>query len=113
VESPVPPLNRLRSLDGSSSTFHDQPSDILCGEYERWAPNPNSRQHHAYMETNSPDYPPITAEDLAKLGIESRLIPFIVSTTLQAGQSPNDLPPPSPTEADNLVEVLDKVCLHL
>jgi len=33
-------LEQLRSLDKSSPTFHDQFSDILCGEeYERWVPN--------------------------------------------------------------------------
>jgi len=74
--------------------------------------SPSSCRHPAYKETDLPDYPPIAAEDLAKLGIESRLIPFIVSTTLRAEQSPNGSPPLSPAEAENLVEVLDKVCLH-
>jgi len=33
------PLTRLRRLDTSSSTFHDQVSNILYGkEYERWEP---------------------------------------------------------------------------
>jgi len=33
-------LEQLRSLDRSSPTFHDQLSDILCGEeYERCTPN--------------------------------------------------------------------------
>ena len=67
-------------------------------------------------EIHSLDYPPITAEDLVKLGVESRLIPFIVSTTLWAEQSqpPNDSPSLSPTEAVDLVETLDKVRgLHL
>ena len=46
-----------------------------------------------------------------KLGVESRLIPFIVSTTLWAeqSQSPNGSPPLSPAEAENIVETLDKV----
>jgi len=79
----------------------------------RVSKSPNFRRHPAYKETNSPDYPPIAAEDLAKLGIESRLIPFIVSTTLRAEQSPNGSPPLIPAEAENLVEVLDKVCPHL
>ena len=72
---------------------------------------PNCRRHPAYTETHSPDYPPITAEDLVKLGVESRLIPFIVSTTLWAeqSQSPNGSPPLSPAEAENIVETLDKV----
>ena len=58
------------------------------------------------------DYPPIAAEDLVKLGVESRLIPFIVSSTVWAEQSPNGSPPLSPAEAENLVETLDKVCPH-
>jgi len=34
------PLNQLRRLDASSSTFHDQISSILCGEeYKRWMSN--------------------------------------------------------------------------
>ena len=61
---------------------------------------------------HSPDHPPIAAEDLVKLGVESRLIPFIVSTTLRAEQSPNGSPPLSPAEAGDLVEILDKVRLH-
>ena len=61
---------------------------------------------------HSLDYPPIAAEDLVKLGIESRLIPFIVSTTVLAEKSPNGSPSLSPAEAENLVEVLDKVRLH-
>ena len=62
-------------------------------------------------EIHSLDYPPIAAEDLVKLGVESRLIPFIVSTTLWAEQSPSSSGSPtlSPTEAKNLVETLDKV----
>ena len=47
-----------------------------------------------------------------KLGVESRLIPFIVSTTLRAEQSPNGSLLLSRVEAGNLVEILDKVCLH-
>jgi len=58
------------------------------------------------------DFPPIAAEDLAKLGVEPRLIPFVVSTALRAEQSPNGLPPLSPAEAENLVETLDKVRFH-
>lgn len=57
----------------------------------------------------TPDQPPITSEDLAKLGVESRLIPFIVSATLWAEQPCS--PPLSPPEAENLVEILDKVRL--
>ena len=44
-----------------------------------------------------------------KLGIEAQLIPFIVSATLRVEQSPNVSPPLSPLEAENLVEILDKV----
>ena len=72
---------------------------------------PNCRWHPTHKKPHSPDYPPITAEDLVKLGVESRLIPFIVSTTLWAeqSQSPNGSPPLSPAETENLVETLDKV----
>jgi len=113
VESPVLVLNTLerpRSLDKSSSAFCDQyTGDILDGEYERWAPSPSSRQHPAYKGTNSPDYPPIAAEDLAKLGIELRLIPFIVSIIPWDEKPLSSTPPLSPGEAENLVETLDKV----
>ena len=51
----------------------------------------------------------IAPEDLAKLGVESQLIPFIVSTTSQVEQSPDGSLPLSPTEAENLVETLDRV----
>ena len=60
-------------------------------------------------EIHSLDHPPIAEEDLVKLGVASQLIPFIVSTTLWAEQSPNASPPLSPAEAENLVETLDKV----
>ena len=63
-------------------------------------------------DDDTPDNPPIAAEDLVKLGVESQLIPFIVSTTLRAEQSPSGSPPLSPAEAENLVEILDKVRLH-
>ena len=43
-----------------------------------------------------------------KLGVESRLIPFIVSTILWAEQPP----PLSPAEAEILVETLDKARLR-
>jgi len=34
------PLNQLRRLDNSSSTFHDQVNKIFDGEeYKQWAPN--------------------------------------------------------------------------
>lgn len=42
--------------------------------------------------------------------LDAQLIPFIVSTTLRAEQSPGGPPPLSPADAVNLVEILDKVC---
>ena len=57
-----------------------------------------------------PDYPPIASEDLVKLGVESRFIPFFVSATQWAEQSPNGSPPLNTTEAEGIVEILDKVC---
>ena len=58
------------------------------------------------------DHSPLAAEDLVKLGVESRLIPFVVSTTLRAEQSLDGVPSLSPAEARDLVEILDKVRLH-
>ena len=55
---------------------------------------------------------PITDEDLARLEVEPQLIPFIVSTTQRAEQSRSGEPQLTPTEAENLVEVLDRVCTH-
>jgi len=66
---------------------------------------------HPLTRAFPPDFPPITPEDLAKLGVESQLIPFVVSTTLRAEQSPNGSPPLSPADAENLIEILDKVRL--
>jgi hypothetical protein len=65
-----------------------------------------------HSEHHSQNYPPIAEEDLVKLGVEPRLIPFIVSTSLWAEQSTNGPPPLSPAEAENLVETLDKVRPH-
>ena len=53
--------------------------------------------------------PPVTPEDLVKLGVDPQLIPFIISTTLQIQKSPDDSPPLSPVEAEILIEALDKV----
>ena len=49
-----------------------------------------------------------------KLGVKPQPIPFMVHTTLEAEQLPNDSPPwpLSPVMAENLVEVLNKIC-HL
>jgi len=44
-----------------------------------------------------------------KLGVESRLIPFFVSTALRVKESPDASPPLTPSEAEDLVEILDKV----
>lgn len=63
-------------------------------------------------ELPSPDFPPITAEDLVRMGVEPRLIPLVVSATSRAEQSPNLSPPLTPAEAEHLVEILDQVYLH-
>ena len=55
----------------------------------------------------SPGFTPIAPEDLAKLGIEPQLISLIS----RAEESLNGSPSFSTTEAENLVEVLDKVHL--
>jgi len=44
-----------------------------------------------------------------ELGVKSRLIPFIVSTTLWTDRLPKDWPLLSPTEAENLVEIIDNI----
>ena len=61
---------------------------------------------------HSSDSPPITTEDLVKLGIEPQRIPLIISTTLRTEQLPSDSPPLSLAGAQNLVEVLDKVRIY-
>jgi hypothetical protein len=58
---------------------------------------------------SSQNYPPIASEDLRKLGVESRFIPFFVSATQWAEQSPNGSPPLGTTEAESIVEILDKL----
>ena len=60
-------------------------------------------------EIHPPDYPPIASEDLVKLGVESRFIPLFVSATQWAEQSPNGSSPLNTTEAESIVEILDKV----
>ena len=62
-------------------------------------------------ENPSPDLPPIAREDLAKLGVDPEFIPLIVSATLRIEQSPDGSSQLSPVEAENLVEILDKVRL--
>jgi len=59
-------------------------------------------------ETPLQDLLPICAEDLVKLGVESRLIPSIVSTTFRAGQSLNGSPSLNPA---SVVETLGEVHL--
>ena len=67
-------------------------------------------------ESLSPDLPPspIASEDLAGFGVD-HLIPFFISTTLQIERSRDGSPPPplSPAEAEDLIEILDKVRLTL
>ena len=72
----------------------------------RVSPNPHHHGHDP-LTRGSPESLPIASEDLAKLGIDAQHIPFIVSMTLQVEQSPDGI---SLTEAENLVEILDKVC---
>ena len=58
------------------------------------------------------DFPPITDEDLAGLEVDPQLIPFVVSTAQRAEQSSSGEPQLTPTEAENLVEILDRVRPH-
>ena len=62
-------------------------------------------------ENLCPDLPPIAPEDLAGLGVEPQLIPFILSTILHAENLPSGSSTLNPAEAENLVEALDKVRL--
>ncbi|KAF9789361.1 kinase-like domain-containing protein [Thelephora terrestris] len=57
----------------------------------------------------SHNFPPITDEDLARLEVDPQLIPFAVSTAQRAEQSSSGEPQLTPTEAENLVEILDRV----
>ena len=73
-----------------------------------------SAEIQADEESLSPDLPPIASEDLAGFGVD-HLIPFFISTTLQIERSRDGSPPPplSPAEAEDLIEILDKVRLTL
>ena len=73
-----------------------------------------SAEIQADKESLSPGLPPIVSEDLAGLGVD-HLIPFFISTTLQIERSRDGSPPPplSPAEAEDLIEILDKVRLTL
>ena len=74
----------------------------------RYTPKP-SLVRPTDNEIHPPDYPPIASEDLVKLGVESQFIPFIVSATQWAEQSPDGPPPLNTTEAEGIIEILDKV----
>ena len=65
--------------------------------------------------SHSPDLPPIASEDLAKLGVESQLIPLIISAASRAERSSHGTPSPplGPGEVENLIEILNKVYLTL
>ena len=58
------------------------------------------------------DLLPVTDEELVKLGVEPHLIPFVVSSTQRAGRSSSGEPQLTPTEAEDLVENLDRVPPH-
>ena len=65
------------------------------------------RGHGPLTRRDSSESLPIASEDLAKLGIDAQHIPSVVSATLQVEQSPDGI---SLKEAENLIEILDKVC---
>jgi len=93
-------------------------TDKLWGALEQcWSLQPRDRLTVeailGHLEYHSLHYAPIAAGDLVKLGVESRLIPFIVSTTVWIEHPPEGLPPLSPAEAGNFVEILEEVCLQL
>ena len=57
----------------------------------------------------SKDFYPVMEENLSRLGIESRLIPFAVAAASRVEQSSNNSPTLTPSEARDFVEVFDKV----
>ena len=71
--------------------------------------NPHSHGYDPLTRSPLPGFPPITPEDLAKLGVESQLISFIISTASEVEQSLDGPFPLSPVEAQKFVEILDKV----
>ena len=75
----------------------------------RVSPNPHRRRHDPLTRRDSPGSLSITSEDLAKLGVDAQLIPSIISMMSQGEQSPNGSTPLSQTDAENLIENLDKV----
>lgn len=82
---------------------------------QHWKGGNDSRDIHpapiALPTTDEENLPPIAHEDLVKLGVESRSVPSLISTMLRAEHSPNGPPPLDPAEAENLVDILDKVLL--
>ena len=71
---------------------------------------PRTSNNPTEKQIAPPHFPPIS-EDLVKLRAETQFIPFIISTTLRAEESPNGLPPLSLAEAQDLIEILDNVRL--
>ena len=69
------------------------------------------RNHNPPLKERTPltDFPPITDEDLARLEVEPQLIPFVVSAAQRVEKSSSGEPQLTPTEAENLVEILDTV----
>ena len=87
-------------------------TDELWGVLEQcWSLQPTDRPTAeaicGHLEHHSLRYTSI-ARDLVKLGVKSRFIPFIFTTAWNE-QLPEEWPPFSPTEVENLVETLDKV----
>ena len=64
-------------------------------------------------EISALDLPPITPEDLRKLGVASQQIPSLLSTISRAEQSSNGSSTLSREEAGHLMEILHKVHLPL
>jgi len=88
-------------------------TDELWGVLEQcWSLQPRDRPTakaiFGHLEHHSLCYAPISTGDPVKLGVKSRLIPFI-STIVWNEQLPEEWPPFSPEEAEILVETLDKV----
>jgi hypothetical protein len=67
------------------------------------------REHNDKAKTPFAHYSPTTNVDLLKTGVELQLIPFIILMAKRAEQSSTGEPRFTSVEAENLVEILDKV----
>ena len=88
------PISALQHLTGGNESQYFHPTLIALSIADEKNPQLN--------------LPPIAHEDLAELGVESQLISFVISATLQTERSPNNSQL-TPADAERLIENLDKV----